>query len=100
MAGTPDPRANLTRRAAALGHSIDDLEQLVFNDIRRSPASKLTTSEITVMRTVARASSRKAAEELSLAISTIDTHVKSVCRKLGVSGRRDALDILRRDGLL
>lgn len=65
-------------------YSLDDAEKL----------QKLTTREREVLRRLVDGTSRKVcAQQLSLAESTIDTHIKSIYRKLEVHNRVEATKI-------
>ncbi len=61
--------------------------------------SGLTGSERDILRMLATgASSKEIAAKSSRSSQTIDTHIRSICRKLGCSGRREAVALAMRRG--
>jgi LuxR family maltose regulon positive regulatory protein len=59
---------------------------------RRTPVDPLTERERTVLRYLASTlSTGEIASELYLSVNTVKTHQRSIYRKLGVAGRRDAV---------
>ena len=61
----------------------------------------LTKAELTVLRALARGgSSRIVAEETGRSAQTIDAHVKSIAKKLGCRGRREAISLARETGFI
>ena len=68
---------------------------------RRRPGGDLTRAELTVLRLLtSRLTQREIAAELYLSANTVKTHVASIHRKLGVSGRAEAVAAARRLNLL
>jgi len=63
--------------------------------------SSLTPTELRVLASIAHgATSREIASEMGRSSLTIDSHVKSIVRKLGCSGRRAAVAIARDRGIV
>ena len=63
--------------------------------------SSLTPMELRVLASIAHgATSREIAKEMGRSSLTIDSHVKSIVRKLGCSGRRAAVAIARENGIV
>jgi len=63
--------------------------------------SALTRAELRVLQSLAEGeTSRQIAEQLGRSALTIDSHVKSIVRKLGCSGRREAVALARAHGLV
>ncbi len=63
--------------------------------------SSLTPTELKVLASLAHgATSREIASEMGRSSLTIDSHVKSIVRKLGCSGRRAAVAIARQKGIV
>jgi DNA-binding NarL/FixJ family response regulator len=63
--------------------------------------SSLTPTELRVLASIAHgATSREIANEMGRSSLTIDSHVKSIVRKLGCSGRRAAVAIARENGIV
>ncbi len=72
-------------RASAAGHEAD----------------RLTPGELAVLRELpSLLSLREIAAARSVSVNTVKTHLRSIYRKLDVEGRREAVDIGRRRGLL
>jgi LuxR family transcriptional regulator, maltose regulon positive regulatory protein len=64
-------------------------------------ADRLTPVELAVLRELpSLLSLREIAEARTVSLNTVKTHLRSIYRKLGVEGRREAVDIGRRRGLL
>jgi LuxR family transcriptional regulator, maltose regulon positive regulatory protein len=64
-------------------------------------ADRLTPGELAVLRELpSLLSLREIAEARAVSVNTVKTHLRSVYRKLGVEGRREAVDAARRRGLL
>jgi LuxR family transcriptional regulator, maltose regulon positive regulatory protein len=64
-------------------------------------AERLTPGELTVLRELpSLLSLREIAEARAVSVNTVKTHLRSVYRKLGVDGRREAVEAARRRGLL
>ncbi len=63
--------------------------------------SSLTATELRVLASIAHgATSKEIASEMGRSSLTIDSHVKSIIRKLGCSGRRAAVAIARENGIV
>ena len=63
--------------------------------------ASLTPTEIRVLSSIARGSSSKdVANSMGRSALTIDTHVKSIVRKLGCQGRREAVALAREQGFI
>jgi LuxR family transcriptional regulator, maltose regulon positive regulatory protein len=73
LEGAPGPSAGFPREEAALVEPLSGRERTVLRYLE----SVLSSSEI--------------ASELYVSVNTVRTHVKSIYRKLGVSGRREAI---------
>jgi LuxR family transcriptional regulator, maltose regulon positive regulatory protein len=72
-------------RASATGHEAD----------------RLTPGELAVLRELpSLLSLREIAEARTVSLNTVKTHLRSIYRKLGVEGRREAVEVGRRRGLL
>ena len=83
--------------ADLLASMINQLESL--DD--RGVGQPLSPAELGVLQVIARGATRaEAAEELSLSINTIKTHLRSAYRKLGVERREEALARANALGLL
>jgi ATP/maltotriose-dependent transcriptional regulator MalT len=77
------------------------LETLPLPEITTSRFARLTPSEMTILRALARGASSKAiALATGRSAQTVDVHVKSLVRKLGCSGRREALALAIEHGLV
>lgn len=64
-------------------------------------ADRLTPAELAVLRELpSLLSLREIAAARAVSINTVKTHLRSIYRKLGVEGRRDAVETGRRRGLL
>jgi LuxR family transcriptional regulator, maltose regulon positive regulatory protein len=64
-------------------------------------ADRLTPSELTVLRELpSLLSLREIADARAVSVNTVKTHLRSIYRKLGVEGRREAVEVGRRRGLL
>jgi LuxR family transcriptional regulator, maltose regulon positive regulatory protein len=64
-------------------------------------ADRLTPGELAVLRELpSLLSLREIAEARAVSVNTVKTHLRSIYRKLGVEGRRDAVETGRRRGLL
>jgi LuxR family transcriptional regulator, maltose regulon positive regulatory protein len=64
-------------------------------------ADRLTPGELAVLRELpSLLSLREIGEARSLSVNTVKTHLRSIYRKLGVEGRREAVEAGRRRGLL
>jgi ATP/maltotriose-dependent transcriptional regulator MalT len=89
-------------RRVNLGGYARLVEALPLPNTSSSPRfSALTKTELRVLQCLAEGeTSRRIAEELGRSSLTIDSHVKSIVRKLGCSGRREAIAIARSHGLV
>ncbi|MBI2954768.1 MAG: response regulator transcription factor [Chloroflexi bacterium] len=68
---------------------------------RKAPPEDLSDREFEVLRLLARgARNVQIAEELSIAIHTVESHVRRICAKLTASSRGEAVLIARQRGLL
>jgi LuxR family maltose regulon positive regulatory protein len=66
-----------------------------------SLVEQLSDREVTVLRHLcSRLTNREIASALYVSLNTVKSHVKSVYRKLGVSSRREAVDVGRQLGLV
>jgi LuxR family transcriptional regulator, maltose regulon positive regulatory protein len=64
-------------------------------------ADRLTPGELAVLRELpSLLSLREVAEARAVSVNTVKTHLRSIYRKLGVEGRREAVEVGRRRGLL
>jgi LuxR family transcriptional regulator, maltose regulon positive regulatory protein len=64
-------------------------------------ADRLTPGELVVLRELpSLLSLREIAEARAVSVNTVKTHLRSIYRKLGVDGRREAVEAARRRGLL
>jgi LuxR family transcriptional regulator, maltose regulon positive regulatory protein len=64
-------------------------------------SERLTPGELAVLRELpSLLSLREVAEARALSVNTVKTHLRSIYRKLGVEGRREAVEVGRRRGLL
>ena len=68
---------------------------------RRQEASRLTPAELTVLRELpSMLSLREIAQARCVSVNTVKTHLRSIYRKLGAGGRREAVEVGRQRGLL
>jgi predicted ATPase/DNA-binding CsgD family transcriptional regulator len=73
----------------------------VTGDPTRPDLPRLTPREKDVLRLLGeRLANREIAETLAMCVRTVETHVQHVCDKLGVRGRRAAVDRARQLGLI
>jgi DNA-binding CsgD family transcriptional regulator len=99
--------------AAALGVALERLEAHDFGGLARflgalplpstdrARIGLLTPVEKEVLRHVAAgATSKEIAATLERSPQTIDVHIRSICKKLGCSGRRQAVAFAIREGLI
>jgi LuxR family transcriptional regulator, maltose regulon positive regulatory protein len=64
-------------------------------------AGRLTAGELAVLRELpSLLSLREIAEARSVSVNTVKSHLRAIYRKLGVAGRREAVEAARRRGLL
>jgi LuxR family transcriptional regulator, maltose regulon positive regulatory protein len=67
----------------------------------KAPVSLLTPSEINILRDLpSLLTIRDIAASRSISTNTVKTHLSAIYRKLGVNGRREAVEMARRRGLL
>ena len=78
------------------------VERLPLPDASPSPRfGSLTRTEVRVLRLLAAGGSSKSiGAELARSSQTIDSHVKAVIRKLGCSGRQEAVVLARQHGII
>jgi len=78
------------------------LEQLPTTDPEGgSAASRLTPAELSLLRDLpSLLTLREIAEARSVSVNTSKSHLRAVYRKLGVDGRRGAVEVARDRGLL
>jgi len=95
-------RALEATRAAGFAGYARLLERLPLPDAGPSPRfGSLTRTEVQVLRLLAAGGSSKSiGAELERSPQTVDSHVKSVIRKLGCSGRREAVGLARQHGII
>lgn len=93
-------RQSLDRmRKLGLGGFAQMLSALPLKATEAEGYSALTPAEQEVLKMLARgASSKEIATKTSRSVQTIDTHIRSVCRKLRCSGRREAVALATRSG--
>lgn len=85
------------------GHADDFARQLVDTAaiVDTGPAVRLTASELAVLRELpSLLSMREIAEMRHVSVNTMKAQTRSIYRKLGVSGRREAVEAARRMALL
>jgi LuxR family transcriptional regulator, maltose regulon positive regulatory protein len=75
---------------------------LVANETERSaPSALLTNSEAAILRDLpSLLTIRDIAAARCISINTVKTHLRATYRKLGVNGRREAVEVARKRGLL
>jgi LuxR family maltose regulon positive regulatory protein len=67
----------------------------------RELVEELTDRELAVLRYFpSQLSQREIASELFVSLNTVKTHCKAIYRKLGVDGRKSAMQVARRHELL
>jgi DNA-binding CsgD family transcriptional regulator len=75
------------------------LEALPLNATAAEGYSALTPTEREILQLLAQgASSKEAAIKTGRSPQTIDTHIRAICRKLGCSGRREAVALATSSG--
>ncbi len=68
---------------------------------RHQEANRLTPAELAVLRELpSLLSLGEIARARSISVNTVKTHLRAIYRKLGVTGRREAVEVGRRRGLL
>jgi LuxR family transcriptional regulator, maltose regulon positive regulatory protein len=68
---------------------------------RHQEANRLTPAELAVLRELPSLFSlREIAQARSLSVNTVKTHLRAIYRKLGVAGRREAVEVGRGRGLV
>lgn len=93
----------LARRCGCMALARQARDELVaaggrMREVTPSPLDMLTGTERTVAALVASgASNRQAAESLFVTVRTVELHLTSVYRKLGIGRRSDLADALRED---
>lgn len=86
-------------RAEHLGGIARLLSRLPIEDRGSGGLAALTTSERAILRAlVSGASSKLIASETGRSPQTIDVHIRSICRKLGCSGRIEAIALAMKAG--
>ena len=95
-------RALESVREAGMGGYGRLLEQLPLPAAASSPRfGSLTRTEVRVLRLLAvGGSSKSIGAELERSPQTIDSHIKAVIRKLGCSGRQEAVGLARQHGII
>ncbi|PVZ05400.1 LuxR C-terminal-related transcriptional regulator [Actinomycetospora cinnamomea] len=99
-------RRRIDRGSGAASFAVDLLERLTGTTPdpavrRRALAEPLTEREATMLRYLASTlSNAEIAAELYVSLNTVKTHQRSVYRKLGATGRREAVRRARTLGLL
>jgi LuxR family transcriptional regulator, maltose regulon positive regulatory protein len=69
--------------------------------VHHQDTARLTAGELAVLRELpSLLSLREIAEARCVSVNTVKTHLRAVYRKLGVTGRREAVEAARRRGLL
>jgi len=75
------------------------LEALPTTGARADGYSSLTPAERDILQLLAGgASSKEVGAKTGRSPQTVDTHIRSICRKLGCSGRREAVALATRSG--
>jgi LuxR family maltose regulon positive regulatory protein len=89
-------------REAGLGGYAKLVEQLPLPIISSAPRfAALTKTEVQILRSLALGTtSRGIAEESGRSPQTVDAHVKSIIKKLGCSGRQEAVRLARQHGIV
>ncbi len=89
-------------RDAGLGGYAKLVEQLPLPVISSAPRfAALTKTEVQILRALALGStSRTIAQEIGRSPQTVDAHVKSIIKKLGCSGRQEAVRSARSHGIV
>lgn len=85
------------------GHADDFARRIVemAGPVDAGSSVRLTTSELAVLRELpSLLSMREIAETRHVSVNTMKAQTRSIYRKLGVSGRREAVEAARRTGLL
>ena len=90
-------------RAVGRGETV--LDPAIARSVARAMCTlqpgELSEREVQVLRLVARGlRNHEIATELSIALSTVETHIKNIFEKLDATNRTQAVDIARRSGLL
>lgn len=90
-----------TRQAGYAGYA-RLIERLPLPETGPSPRfGSLTRTEVRVLRLLAAGGTSKSiGAELGRSSQTVDSHVKAVIRKLGCSGRREAVALARQHGII
>jgi LuxR family maltose regulon positive regulatory protein len=86
-------------RAEHLGGVARLLETIPFAQSEQQGYALLTPSEREILQLLAGgASTKDVALKTARSPQTVDTHIRSICRKLGCSGRREAVALAMRGG--
>ena len=98
---TSEVAITITRPLRELGlHGVAQFLSACCSQLDRPPVT-LTKSELTVLQTFGRASTELGvAEILGKSRTTVHTHVTSIIKKIGCSGRHEALEYARAQGWL
>jgi LuxR family maltose regulon positive regulatory protein len=86
-----------------LGALLDRTERALSRPRRRRPSTavSLTDRELVVLRMLPTAlSQREIAQEFTVSVNTVRTHMQAIYRKLGVASRQEAIAVAREQGLL
>jgi LuxR family transcriptional regulator, maltose regulon positive regulatory protein len=83
----------------SVAHRVLDL---VANEtLRSAPSALLTKSEASILRDLpSLLTIRDIASARCVSVNTVKTHLRTTYRKLGVNGRREAVEVARKQGLL
>jgi LuxR family transcriptional regulator, maltose regulon positive regulatory protein len=91
--------ADRSGHLASVAHDIMDL--MNGEPAGASPLSFLTPAELNILRDLpSLLTIRDIAESRSVSVNTVKTHLGAIYRKLGVTGRREAVEVARKRGLL
>ena len=102
-AGHPEMARSLEdAKAVGFGGYARMIEQLPLPMISSAPRfASLTKTELRVLQALAQGgSSRSIGVELERSSQTVDAHVKSIIKKLGCSGRQEAVKLARNHGIV
>jgi DNA-binding CsgD family transcriptional regulator len=87
--------------AAGRGSDARLLRAMPVRPPQRGGVDSLSEAEKRVLLLAANgATSKEIAAELDRSSQTVDVHIRSICRKLGCSGRRQAVALAIREGLI
>ncbi len=94
-------RGQLAHQPQFVQPLLDHLARPVARPVPEHPLPPLTDRELSTLRLLpTMMTNAEIAAELYLSVNTVKTHLKSLYRKLGVAGRREAVVIARELGLL